>query len=160
MNEREEFIELTDAEFVNAKQMIILCIIIEIIIQSFALIIQPTSWWTWQLLGFITATNLGAVILAVLAQRSADKISTVYRNIFTQDFYYTVHSISKFRALVEKQAAEDGKSLDEEMHELAPKFYGLLRKYIDVKAEEMGVTPPSVEVLPPQKMMQNYSKED
>lgn len=160
MNEREEFIELTDTSFVNAKQMLVIVVIIELIIQSFALIIQPTAWWTWQLLGFIVATNLGAVILAIMAQRSADKISSVYKNIFTPDFYYTVHSLSKFRGLIEEQAEQDGKTLDEEMHELAPKFYGLLRKYVDVKAEEMGVTPPTVEVLPPPEHDAKLFKED
>ena len=147
-DEDEIFVEMGETQFISARQMVIICLCIEVIIQSLALLIVPNAWWTWQLLGFITATNLGAVCLAILAQRSADKISKVYRAVFTPDFYYTISSLSKFRALVVEEAAKDGKSIEEEMEELAPKFYGLMRKYVDVKAEEMGVTPPQIEVLP------------
>ena len=79
----DDFEAIAVPELMTAKQMIIVCIIIEVFIQSFALIVSPTAWWTWQLLGFITATNLGAVILAISAQNSADKIAVVYQNIFT-----------------------------------------------------------------------------
>ena len=70
--------------------MVFLAVTVEIIIQTFALLIHPTEWWTWQLLGFITATNLAAVIMAIFAQKSADNIGKAYRKIFTADFYYTV----------------------------------------------------------------------
>jgi hypothetical protein len=60
-----------------------------------------------------------------------------------------MNTISSLDGLVREEASKDGKTMDEELHDLAPKIYGLARKYIDVRAAEAGVTPPEVEVLPP-----------
>ena len=64
---------------ISARTLILIVLGIEIVLQSVALAISPTEWWIWQLLGFITATNLGAVVLAVLAQRSANNIGKAYK---------------------------------------------------------------------------------
>ncbi len=117
-------------------------ILVEIIIQSIALTVEPTMWLNWQLLGFITATNLGALIIGIAAQKSADDIREQYRSAFTPDFYRTLDMLSALGVLVRTEADKDGKSLDDELADLAPKFYGLARKYIDVRAAEEGITPP------------------
>ena len=70
---------------------------VEIIIQTFSLLIKPTDWWTWQLLGFITATNLGAVLLAIQAQRQRIELAKPIRAVFTPNFYRTMNTISSFR---------------------------------------------------------------
>ena len=100
-NEMKEFTKLAENDFITAKGMIMIALTVEIIVQTFALIIQPTDWWIWQLLGFITATNLGALILGIVAQRSAERISETYRTIFTPDFYFTVKAITDFRKIIE-----------------------------------------------------------
>lgn len=143
----EDYEKLAVAELVTAKQMIMVIVFIEIIIQSFSLIVAPTSWWTWQLLGFITATNLGAVILAISAQNSADKISVVYQNVFTPDFYYTVKLLSDFRIMIDDEAAKEGKDMQDELREIAPKLYGLARKYLDARYAQDFVIPPNLEDL-------------
>ena len=50
--------------------MVGIIVAIELVIQSIALLVSPTDWWIWQLLGFITATNLAAVVLAIIAQEN------------------------------------------------------------------------------------------
>jgi len=146
--EIDTFTDMTNAEFVSAKQMVFICLSITIITQIIAQLLTPSAWLNYQMLAFILATNLGAVILAILAQRAADNISSTYRMVFTPDFYHTVTFVSKLRGMVEEEAAKDGKSIDAELSDLAPKIYGLARKYVDVKSEEMQVTPPDIEVLP------------
>ena len=61
MNDNDQFEELVSNDILSTRFMIGVLIAVELIIQSFSLIVKPTEWWTWQLLGFITATNLGAV---------------------------------------------------------------------------------------------------
>lgn len=145
---KDSFDDLVTTDFITTRMMIAVLILVEVIIQSFSLIVKPTEWMTWQLLGFITATNLGAVLLAIQAQRQADRLGKIYTTIFTPEFYRTMNTISSLDGLVREEASKDGKTMDEELHDLAPKIYGLARKYIDVRAAEAGVTPPEVEVLP------------
>ena len=145
---KASFDDLVTTDFITTRMMSGVLILVEVIIQSFSLIVKPTEWMTWQLLGFITATNLGAVLLAIQAQRQADRLSKIYTTIFTPEFYRTMNTISSLDGLVREEASKDGKTMDEELHDLAPKIYGLARKYIDVRAAEAGVTPPEVEVLP------------
>ena len=105
----EEFTDLAEADFITTRGMITIALTVEIIVQSFALIVAPTEWWTWQLLGFITATNLGALILGIVAQRSAEQLSTTYKQIFTPDFYFTEKTLTDFRKMVQEEAAKDGR---------------------------------------------------
>jgi hypothetical protein len=142
-----EFETIAVPDFITAKQMVFIVVVIEILIQSFALLINPTAWWTWQLLGFITATNLGAVILAISAQNSADKIGTVYQKVFTPDFYYTVKLLTDFRAMIDDEAAKEGKDIQDELGEIAPKLYGLARKYLDARYAQDFTIPPNLEEL-------------
>ena len=132
---------------ITAKTMVFLAVTVEIIIQTFALLIHPTEWWTWQLLGFITATNLAAVIMAIFAQKSADNIGKAYRKIFTADFYYTVQVLSDFRKMIEAEAKKDGKTIHEEWGDIAPKIYGLGRKYLEARYAQDFSIPPNLEDL-------------
>ena len=143
----DDFEAIAGLDLVTAKQMVIVVILIEIVIQTFAVLVNPTAWWTWQLLGFITATNLGAVILAISAQNSADKISSVYKNVFTPDFYYTVKLLTDFRTMIGDEAAKEGKDMQDELGEIAPKLYGLARKYLDARYAQDFIIPPNLQDL-------------
>lgn len=139
--------DIVENDFVTAKQMVLICLTIWAAIQAVALLMVPTEWRNWQLLGFIASTNLAAVILAILAQRSADSIGKTYRSVFTADFYRAVQTLSQAQSLLIAEAEKRGHSLEEELEELAPKLYGLFRQYVDVKAQE--ITPPEPEVEAP-----------
>jgi hypothetical protein len=104
-------------------------------------LIQPTEWWTWQLLSFITATNLGAVVLAVLAQRSANDIGNAYKTVFTPSFYKTVNLFSKFQEYFEAEAIKEGRNLDDEIKDIAPKMWSLIRANLDVKEKLPSLAP-------------------
>ena len=139
MDEMKEFTDLAEANFITAKGMIIIALTVEIIVQTFALIVHPTDWWTWQLLGFITATNLGALILGIVAQRSAEQLSTTYKQVFTPDFYFTVKTLTDFRKIMQAEAEKEGRNMTEEW---APKLYGVARKWLDVRyAQDLKIPP-------------------
>lgn len=135
MSEEIDWDRLANPQIISAKQMVGLIVLIEIIIQSFALMIAPTAWWTWQLLGFITATNLGAVMLAIIAQNTANDIGKTYKRAFTPAFYKTISLFSKFHGYFEEEAEKEGRDFDDEMNDLAPKLWGVIRAKIDVDAE-------------------------
>ena len=143
MNE-DDFESMIDLEFVSAKQMVIICLSIEIVVQIFALAVQPTAWWTWQLLGFIAATNLGAVVLAIFAQRSADKIGAVYRRVFTSDFYETVAAMSDIRRTMVEQAENDDTDFDTD--DIAPEIYQTVRDYFKTKQLHENTPTPDIDV--------------
>ena len=134
-------------DIITAKTMIFLAVLVELIIQSFALLITPTEWWIWQLLGFITATNLAAVMMAIFAQRSAENIGKTYRKVFTADFYYTVKVMTDFRKMIQAEAEKDGKTIEEEWGDITPKIYGLGRKYLDARYAQDFSIPPNLEDL-------------
>jgi len=131
----------SDPSIITPKQMIMICVVIEIILQSFALAIHPTEWWIWQLLGFITATNLGAVILAVMSARSANDIGKAYKSVFTPSFYKTMSLISNFQEYFEAEAEKEGRNLDEEINDIAPKIWSLIRANLDVQEPIPSLTP-------------------
>ena len=139
-----DFESMIDLEFVSAKQMVIICLSIEIVVQIFALAVQPTAWWTWQLLGFIAATNLGAVVLAIFAQRSADKIGAVYRRVFTSDFYETVFAMSDIRRTIIEQAEKDDTDFDTDI--IAPELYQTVRDYFKTKHLHENTPTPDIDV--------------
>lgn len=148
MTKEADWERLADPQMISARNMIMLALFIEIVVQTFALVVQPTAWWTWQLLGFITATNLAAVILAIMAQKTANDIGASTKLAFTPSFYKTMTLLSKFQEYFEEEASKEGRDMTEEMEDIAPKMYGLVRKYLDNKALEAQVMPPEVSVLP------------
>ena len=147
MDEMKEFTDLAEANFITARGMIIIALTVEIIVQTFALIVHPTDWWTWQLLGFITATNLGALILGIVAQRSAEQLSTTYKQVFTPDFYFTVKTLTDFRKIMQAEAEKEGRNMTEEWAEIAPKLYGVARKWLDVRYAQDLKLPPDLQDL-------------
>jgi len=132
MAEDVDWERFSDPTIVSAKHMIIICLVIEIILQSFVIMIHPTEWWIWQLLGFITATNLGAVILAIMSARSANDIGKAYKSVFTPSFYKTMRLISQFQEYFEEEATKEGRDLDAEVRELSPKIWALIKARLDV----------------------------
>ena len=141
MDNEIDWERFSDPTIISARTLILIVLGIEIVLQSVALAISPTEWWIWQLLGFITATNLGAVVLAVLAQRSANNIGKAYKNVFTPSFYKTVNMFSKVQEYFELEAQKEGRDLDEEIKEVAPKLWGVIRAHLDVKEPMASLQP-------------------
>ena len=97
--------ETIDAtEFVSVKGMLIIVVLLSVGVQSVAQLFDPSFWINYQLLAFILATNVGAVVLAMMAQSSADKISRMYRRAFTPEFYQGLDAITKVFNSLDKQA--------------------------------------------------------
>jgi len=134
------------AKFISWKQMVAILLGIALIVQLIAQFITPTSMVNYQLLAFITATNVGAVLLAILAQRSAEDIRDMYVKAFTPSFYATVSTISNLREIMVMEAEKDGKSLDEELEDLGPKLYGFFRAYVNSKNPEAVPEVPDIQV--------------
>tara|TARA_A100001391_G_scaffold40259_3_gene22547 strand:+ start:1574 stop:2059 length:486 start_codon:yes stop_codon:yes gene_type:complete len=147
MSEQIDWERLTTPHIVTSKQMIGIILFVEIVIQTIALLVAPTQWWIWQLLGFITATNLGAVILAVIAQKTANDIGKNTRAAFTPEFYKTITLLSSFHRHFEAEAQAEGRDLDAEVADLAPKVWGLVRAKIDVDSVEADVAPMSADMF-------------
>ena len=155
MSDEADWERLADPQMISARYMIMLALFIEVVVQTFALVVQPTAWWTWQLLGFITATNLAAVILAIMAQKTANDIGASTKLAFTPSFYKPMTSLSKFQEYFEEEASKEGRDMGEEMEDIAPKLYGLARKYLDNKALDAQVVPPDVSVLPADETLED-----
>ena len=146
--EQDDWTELASLNFITAKLMVVICVSITLITQTIAQLVDPTAWLNYQMLAFIMATNVAAVLLAVFAQKSAEDLSEIYKRAFTPEFYRTLETMTTFRSILVEQAKRDGKGLEEDLEDLAPKLYGLLRKWIDVKAAEAMIEPPAVELEP------------
>jgi len=141
--ETDDWNKLAAHSFITARQMVIVCLVLEVIVGGLFIIIADKFdvamgnflWWVLQFFGLVVATNLGAVILAIMAQKTANEIGDMYREVFTADFYKTVDSMTTFRSFLIEEAEEDGKTLNDEMRELAQKMYRVMRAELDVKAE-------------------------
>lgn len=141
MSDEIDWDRFSDPTIISARTLLLIVIGIELVLQSVVLVVKPTEWLTWQLLGFITATNLGAVVLAVLAQQSANDIGKAYRAVFTPSFYKTVNMFSKFQEYFEVEAQKEGRDLDEEINEVAPKLWAVIRAQLDVKEPVASLQP-------------------
>ena len=124
--------------FVSAKSMIGYIITIGIIIQSISLMMTPTNWLIWNAIGFIIATNLGAVVLAVKAQSSAERISAMTSEAFSSDFYHTMFLITELKSKVAEEAANDGIKLKEEIGELGVDVYSVIKGYLKTYSKHMA----------------------
>ena len=122
--------------------MLIIVVLLSIVVQSIAQLFNPSFWINYQLLAFILATNVGAVILAMMAQSSADKISRMYRRAFTPEFYQGLGAITKVFNSLEAQAEANGQDLSNELESLGPRLYGFLF------SDRPDLEPPVVEVEP------------
>ena len=137
--------KLATPSFITAKQMIVVCIILEIIVGGMFILIADKFniasgdfiWWVLQFFGLVVATNIAAVILAVMAQKTANDIGAMYRRVFTADFYMTLNAMTQFRSFLVAEAELDGTTMDDERKEMAVKFYRIGRAQLDVRASEL-----------------------
>ena len=143
--EQEDWNKLAAHSFITARQMIIVCIILEIVIGALFILIADRFgvamgdflWWVLQFFGLVVATNLGAVILAIMAQKTANDIGRMYREVFTADFYMTVESMTTFRSFLMEKARNDSKPFNDELKDLAQKIYRVARAELDVRSAEI-----------------------
>ncbi len=142
MLSKDEWDEIDQTEFVSVKGMLIIVVLLSIFVQSVAQLFDPSFWINYQLLAFILATNVGAVVLAMMAQSSADKISRMYRRAFTPEFYQGLGAITKVFNSLEAQAEANGQDLSKELESLGPRLYGFLF------SDRPDLEPPVVEVEP------------
>tara|TARA_R110001592_G_scaffold362716_2_gene677840 strand:- start:483 stop:947 length:465 start_codon:yes stop_codon:yes gene_type:complete len=142
MLSKDEWDEIDQTEFVSVKGMLIIVVLLSIFVQSVAQLFVPSFWINYQLLAFILATNVGAVVLAMMAQSSADKISRMYRRAFTPEFYQGLGAITKVFNSLEAQAEANGQDLSKELESLGPRLYGFLF------SDRPDLEPPVVEVEP------------
>jgi hypothetical protein len=103
-------------------------------------------WWMLQFFGFVMATNLGAVILAIIAQDSATKVGEIQSQAFTADFMSGIESLTKILGEFNKTANLEGESLNNQIEEFAPQFYRLGLQYLRTHALP-SAEPPSLDEL-------------
>jgi len=120
----------TTAEYMTAKRITVYILTIAICVQIIGMMIQPSEWLIWNALTFIIATNLGAVVLAIKAQHSADEIRVLYKTAFDADFYHTLALLSNVKTSVEREAEKEGITLSQEADSLGIDAYHLVRGYM------------------------------
>lgn len=162
MDANDDWDRISLPTLVTAKQMVYLILALEVVIQIIFLALASLSnmetfsidWWILQFNGLVVATNIGAVVLAILAQKTANDIGAVQSRVLTGDFYRTVQSITDLKVAVEGEAASEGRSLDDEIDEMAPHIYSMIRAYTISRnldplpapdPASMGVAPPPEE---------------
>tara|TARA_R110002020_G_scaffold161643_1_gene346925 strand:- start:984 stop:1505 length:522 start_codon:yes stop_codon:yes gene_type:complete len=126
-------------DFITARMMVIYIIVITIVTQTIGFFLTPNEFLIWNALTFIVATNLGAVLLAIKAQKSAEDISERYNRAFNEDFYHTLFIISQIKKSFSEQAGIEGKTLDEEVTDLGENLYGVVKGYMQTFNEHMKV---------------------
>jgi len=138
VSRRDDWDRLSLPTLVTARQMVMLILALEVVIQIIFLALARISdmdtfsidWWILQFNGLVVATNIGAVVLAILAQKTANDIGAVQSRVLTGDFYRTVQTITDLKVAVEEEAASEGRTLDDEIDDLAPHLYSVLRAYL------------------------------
>jgi hypothetical protein len=144
MSSKNDWKEINETDFVSIKWMLIIVVGLSVVVQTIAQFLTPSFWLNYQLLAFILATNVGAVVLAMMAQHSADKISDKYQKAFTPEFYQGLNAITKVFNGLEKQAQSNDQDLAEELESLGPRLYGFLF------ADRPDLSPPEIDVAPAQ----------
>lgn len=138
----KKYKQMVNQEYLNAKQLTILSIIVLLIIQTIPLFISPTPFTEWMLLGYTAGVSTCAIVGAILVQHNADKITLLYKRAFNEDFYETIDTLNEIRKTFEEEDA-DG--------ELLKELLGLMRAYLNAQAnplqppttEELGVSEPT-----------------
>ena len=132
-----------EQEFMTAKQLLITCLSVIVVIQTIPFLVTPTPYMEWLLLGFTAAVSTCAVVGAILVQHNADKLSKIYKGVFNTDFYETIDLFTQVRQIVIAEAEDKGRSIEEELNDIIPKAYSFLLAYLDKE----NVIPPSLEDL-------------
>jgi len=152
--------DVANHEFITARLMIVILVSLACAIQIpfiyMASVWELESfsfmWWMLQFFGFVMATNLGAVILAIIAQDSATKVGEIQSQAFTADFMVGIETLTKILGEFNKTATTEGESLHDQIEEFAPQFYRLGLQYLRTHAlpsadppslDELGVAQPS-----------------
>jgi len=138
----KKYQKMVNQEYLNAKQLTVLSIIVLAIIQTIPLFIEPTPFTEWMLLGYTAGVSTCAIVGAILVQHNADKITLLYKRAFNEDFYETIDTLNEVRKTFEEEDA-DG--------ELLKDLLGLMRAYLNAQAnplqppttEELGVSEPT-----------------
>lgn len=125
-------------DFISAKQIALYIFVIATIVQIIGYFITPSNWLIWNALTFIVATNLGAVLLAIYAQRSADIIRESYASAFNGDFYHTLFLISNLKRSIGDAAERDDSSMEEEVDNLGQDLYGVFKGYLHTFNSDMN----------------------
>jgi len=150
----DEFTDETK-DFISAKQIALYIFCIGLVVQTIGYFTTPTNWLIWNALTFIVATNLGAVLLAVYAQRSADIIRDSYAAAFNGDFYHTLFLLSSLKKSISDGAEEKGVPLQEEIDDLGEDLYGVFKGYLKSFNQDMNT-----EVVPHEIKEVEYDAED
>ena len=143
----KDYKAIIDQEFLTAKQLLITCLTVIICIQIIPLLISPTPYMEWLLLGFTAAVSTCAVVGAILVQHNADKLGEIYKNVFNADFYETIGLFTQMREIILQEAADKGRNVEEELNDIIPKAYAFFRAYLDkenvkpLTLEELGIDP-------------------
>lgn len=116
--------------FLTARQIITYVTVIAIIIQSIGYFLTPNEFLIWNVLTFIVATNLGAVLLAIQAQRTAEQIRDMYYEAFDGDFYHTLYILSSFKNSLIEAGKKEGNDIEKEISELSEDLYGVFKGYL------------------------------
>ncbi|MDA8580411.1 hypothetical protein N9L01_00420 [bacterium] len=122
---------------ITAKQMIYLILGLEVIIQIIFISLAYLSnmdtfsidWWILQFNGLVVATNIGAVVLAILAQKTANEIGATQARVLTPDFYRTVAALTDVKVSFDNAAAAEGRDPKDDLIELGPVLYDYLRAF-------------------------------
>jgi hypothetical protein len=139
----KEYDKLVEQEFMTAKQLLITCLSVIVVIQTIPFLVTPTPYMEWLLLGFTAAVSTCAVVGAILVQHNADKLSKIYKGVFNTDFYETIDLFTQVRQIVIAEAEDKGRSIEDELNDIIPKAYSFLLAYLDKE----NVIPPSLEDL-------------
>lgn len=126
MSSKNDWESINENSFVSVKWMLIIVLTLSFIVQTLAQFLTPSFWLNYQLLAFILATNVGAVILAMMAQHSADNLSKRYRQAFTPDFYRGIELFSSFFYRLEQESVSRGTNIEERMDDLVPRVHDFL----------------------------------
>lgn len=126
MSLKGDWEEFSQTDFISAKFMVFLSIGLALVAQTIAQVITPSFWLNYQMLAFIMSTNLAAVILAIVAQRSAERISEMQRRAFTPEFYRGTAILASFFSKLEEVAEEKGSNIEDKLDELAPRVHDFL----------------------------------
>jgi len=138
----KKYQKMVNQEYLNAKQLTVLSIIVLAIIQTIPIFLDPTPFTEWMLLGYTAGVSTCAIVGAILVQHNADKITLLYKRAFNEDFYETIDTLNEVRKTFEEEDA-DG--------ELLKDLLGLMRAYLNAQAnplqppttEELGVSEPT-----------------
>ncbi len=139
---------------ITARQMIYLILGLEIVIQIVFLLLAHVSgmetfsidWWILQFNGLVVATNIGAVMLAILAQKTANDIGATQARVLTPDFYRTVSAMTDLKTSFDDTAESEGRDPSEDLREMGPILYHYLRAWMISRSVDL-VPPPELEQL-------------